>query len=182
MDTRKLLACCALSLGLMGTSFGQEPPTGVTAVAEQHAMLQSRDPQLAANKKLVYDMYRAIVQGGRYEQAEKFFTRGYIQHNPNVASGRDELVKFIRNSRPQREVQPGLTFPLISIIAEGDMVMVATATWEEDREKPGERYATTHFDLYRIENGLIAEHWDHVPKSTSAKTFDPNSILETTKK
>ncbi len=178
MYTRKFLACCALSLGLLGSGFAQEPPTGVTRVEEQHAMLRSSDPKLAANKKLVYDMYRAIVQGGRYEQAEKFFTKGYIQHNPNVASGRDELVRFIRNSRPQREVQPGLTFPLISILAEGDMVMVATATWEEDQEKPGERYATTHFDLYRIEDGLIAEHWDHVPKSTAAKTFDPNTVLE----
>jgi len=147
-------------------------------VKDQQALLKSSDPKLAANKKLVYDMYRAIVQAGRYEQAEKFFTREYIQHNPNVASGRDALVTFIKNSRPQREIQPTMTFPLISIVAEGDMVMVATVTYEDDPEKPGERYATTHFDLYRIENGLIAEHWDHVPKSSGAKSFDPNTILE----
>lgn len=147
-------------------------------VKDQQALLKSSDPKLAANKKLVYDMYRAIVQGGRYEQAEKFFTKGYIQHNPNVASGRDALVTFIKNSRPQREIQPTMTFPLISMIAEGDMVMVATVTYEDDPEKPGERYATTHFDLYRVENGLIAEHWDHVPKSSGAKSFDPNTIME----
>jgi predicted SnoaL-like aldol condensation-catalyzing enzyme len=171
-----LLACCVLSAGV---AIAQAPPVGVT---DQHALLRSSDPKLAANKKLVFDMYRAIVQGGRYEQAEKFFTKEYIQHNPNVASGRDALVTFIKGSRPQREVQPTLSFPVISIIAEGDMVMVATVTWEDDREKPGERYQTSHFDLYRIENGLIAEHWDHVPKSSGAKSFDPNSIIDKTPK
>jgi predicted SnoaL-like aldol condensation-catalyzing enzyme len=171
-----LLACCVLSSGV---TLAQEPPVGV---ADQQALLKSKDPKLAANKKLVFDMYRTIVQGGRYEQAEKFFTKGYIQHNPNVASGRDALVTFIKGSRPQREVQPTLSFPIISIIAEGDMVMVATVTWEDDREKPGERYQTSHFDLYRVENGLIAEHWDHVPKSSGAKSFDPNSILDKTPK
>jgi predicted SnoaL-like aldol condensation-catalyzing enzyme len=111
-------------------------------------------------------------------RADQFFTREYIQHNPNAASGRDAIVQYIRNSRPQREIQPTLGFPLISLVAEGDMVVVAMVTWEDDPEKPGEQYATTHFDMYRVENGLIAEHWDHVPKSPAAKSFDPNSILE----
>lgn len=179
MTLKEAIACCLLTAGAWCTAAAQEPPTGV---ADQQALLKSHEPKLAANKKLVYDMYRAIVQGGRYEQAERFFTKGYIQHNPNVASGRDALVTFIKNSRPQREIQPTMTFPLISIIAEGDMVMVATVTSEEDPEKPGTRYATTHFDLYRVENGLIAEHWDHVPKSSGAKSFDPNTILDQAQK
>jgi predicted SnoaL-like aldol condensation-catalyzing enzyme len=175
---RNLLASCALALGFACAALAQEPPVGVK---DQQALLKSHDPKLAANKKLVFDMYRTIVQGGRYEQAEKFFTKGYIQHNPNVKSGRDALVEYIRNSRPQREVPAEMSFPLISIIAEGDMVMVATLTYEPEPGKPGERYATTHFDLYRIENGLIAEHWDHVPKSAGATSFDPNTIFENKK-
>lgn len=176
---RNLFACCAISLAAVCTTMAQEPPVGVK---DQKALLRSSDPKLAANKKLVYDMYRTIVQAGRYEQAEKFFTKEYIQHNPNVASGRDQLVTYIKNSRPQREIPDEMSFPVISIIAEGDMVMVATLTYEPEPDKPGERYATTHFDLYRVENGLIAEHWDHVPKSASAKSFDPNTIFENQKK
>jgi predicted SnoaL-like aldol condensation-catalyzing enzyme len=170
----KLLAC-GMAICTVSAVHAQAPPVGVK---DQQALLKSKDAKLAANKQLVYDMYRAIVQGGHYEMAEKYFTKEYIQHNPNVASGRDALVAFIRQSRPQRPIPPTMTFPLISLIAEGDMVMVATVTWEDDPEKPGEKYATTHFDLYRLENGLIAEHWDHVPKSTRAKTFDPNTIVE----
>jgi predicted SnoaL-like aldol condensation-catalyzing enzyme len=175
---RKVAACAVLLAGSLAAQ-AQAPPVGV---ADQAALLKSSDPKLAANKKLVYDMYRAIVQGGHHEMAGKYFTPGYIQHNPNVASGRDALVAFIKQSRPVRPIPPTMTFPLISIVAEGDMVMVATVTWEDDPEKTGEKYATTHFDLYRIENGLIAEHWDHVPKSKGAKTFDPNTIVEQQKK
>ena len=39
----------------------------------------------------------------------------------------------------------------------------------------GQNYAGTHFDLFRIENGKIAEHWDSAAKDPSALHFDPNS-------
>jgi predicted SnoaL-like aldol condensation-catalyzing enzyme len=179
VERTKLLACCVLALATLNVVHAQAPPVGVT---DQSALLKSADPRLAANKQLVYDMYRAIVQGGHHEMAAQYFTKEYIQHNPNVASGRDALATFIKGSRPVRPIAPTMTFPLISLIAEGDMVMVATVTWEADADKPGEKYATTHFDLYRLENGLIAEHWDHVPKSSGARSFDPNSLIDQQRK
>ena len=119
-------------------------------------------------------MYRAIVNAGRYDLADKYFTPGYIQHNPNVASGRDQLVAYIRKTRPVRPIPATIGFPVISIIAEGDMVLVASVEYHDDVEKPGSKYATTHFDLYRMEKGLIAEHWDNVQKSKASLTTDPN--------
>jgi predicted SnoaL-like aldol condensation-catalyzing enzyme len=169
----KFLAC-ALAVVTVGYALAQVPPVGVR---DQAALLRSNDAKLAANKKLVYDMYRTIVNGGHYEQAEKFFTKEYIQHNPNVASGRDALVAYIKQTRPQRPLVATISFPLISIVAEGDMVVVATVSTENDPDKPGQKYDTTHFDMYRIQNGLIAEHWDHVPKSKAALNFDPNTTI-----
>jgi predicted SnoaL-like aldol condensation-catalyzing enzyme len=174
MKPVKILAG-ALAIAAVGYALAQVPPVGVK---DQAALLKSSDPKLAANKKLVYDMYRAIVNGGHYEMADKYFTKGYIQHNPNVQTGRDALVAYIKQTRPQRPLQPTISFPLIAMVAEGDMVVVATVTNEDDPDKPGTRYDTTHFDMYRIENGLIAEHWDHVPKSKSALSFDPNTRIE----
>ena len=101
------------------------------------ALLKSSDPKLAANKKLVFDMWRTIIQGAHVEEAEKFFTPTYIQHNPNVASGRDNLVNYMKNSRPRRDIQPNITFPVISIMAEGDLVMLATVSYSDDPTKPG---------------------------------------------
>jgi predicted SnoaL-like aldol condensation-catalyzing enzyme len=154
-----------------GPAHSQVPPV---AAPDQAALLKASDPKLAANKKLVFDMYRAIIQAGRTDLAPQYFTEGYIQHNPNVATGRDALVAYIKQTRPVRPLEPTITFPVISIMAEGDMVMVAVVNYAPDPENPGKKYASTHFDLYRIENGKIAEHWDHVPKSKAALSFDPN--------
>jgi predicted SnoaL-like aldol condensation-catalyzing enzyme len=171
MKTRILLTGCVLALSLSGAAVSQVPPT---PAPDQLALLQSDDPRLAANKKLVFDMYRAIVQAGRTDLADQFFTEDYIQHNPNVGSGRDALVAYIKQTRPVRPIEPLITFPVIAIMAEGDLVTIATVTYAPDPENPGKKYATTHFDMYRIENGKIAEHWDHVPKSKAALSFDPN--------
>ncbi|MBK9253470.1 MAG: nuclear transport factor 2 family protein [Proteobacteria bacterium] len=168
MDIKRLILCAALALATPLLP-AQEPPVGVK---DQLALLKSSDPKLAANKKLVFDMYRTIIQAGRTETAEQFFTPGYIQHNPNVVSGRDALVKYIKQTRPARELKPLLDFPVISITAEGDIVVIAIVSWQDDEE--GKRYANTHFDMFRIENGKIAEHWDHVAKSPAALKFDPN--------
>jgi predicted SnoaL-like aldol condensation-catalyzing enzyme len=156
---KNVMACCALMGALLAPAHAQVPPV---AAPDQLALLKSADPKLAANKKLVFDMYRA------------FFTPGYIQHNPNVASGREQLVEYIRKTRPVRPIPATIGFPVITIVAEGDMVLVASVEYNDDPEKPGTKYATTHFDLYRIEKGLIAEHWDNVQKSKAALTTDPN--------
>jgi predicted SnoaL-like aldol condensation-catalyzing enzyme len=170
MGYKSILMGCGIVL--FGTvAQAQIPPV---AVADQKALLKSKDPKLSANKKLVFDMYRAIVNAGRYDMAEKFFTKEYIQHNPNVASGRDQLVEYIRKTRPVRPIPDVIGFPVVSIIAEGDMVLVASVEYNDDPDVPGTRFATTHFDLYRIEKGLIAEHWDNVLKSKSALSTDPN--------
>jgi predicted SnoaL-like aldol condensation-catalyzing enzyme len=74
-----------------------------------------------------------------------------------------------------RPLTDDIAFPVIAIMAEGDLVTVATVATMDDTENPGQHYATTHFDMFRIENGRIAEHWDNVEKSKAAQTFDPNS-------
>ena len=138
----------------------------------QEALLQSADPVLAANKRLVYDMYRAIVQGGQADMVEQFFTAEYIQHNPNITSGRDALAAFLRGSRPARPIEETVKLPLINIIAERDMVLVVGERPETDAAGG---YVTTWFDLYRIQDGRIAEHWDPALRSADMLRFDPNT-------
>jgi predicted SnoaL-like aldol condensation-catalyzing enzyme len=169
---RALSAALALTLASAGLAAAQ-PASQVIASAEgQRALLQSPSAQLAANKQLVYDMYREIVQGGHAELVEKYFTPEYIQHNPNVASGREALAAYLRGSRPARPIQPIITLPIIDLIAERDRVLVVSERREVDDQ--GEPYVTTWFDYYRVENGKIAEHWDPAPKTSAMTKFDPN--------
>ena len=172
MNIRAMFISAAMALFCAGSTLAQAPPT---AAPDQLALLKSSDPKLAANKKLVFDMYRTILAAGHFELVPQFFTPGYIQHNPNVESGRDNLAAFIKQSRPVRPIQALLTFPMIAMMAEGDLVTIAVVNYADDPENPGKRYSNTHFDMFRIENGKIAEHWDHVAKSKAALTFDPNA-------
>ena len=166
---RTMTAIIAATLAASGAS------AQVISTAEgQQKLIASADPKLAANKKLVYDMYRAIVQGGHAEMVDRYFTPEYLQHNPNVGSGREALAAFLRGSRPARPIEPIITLPIINMIAEGDYVIVVSERPLKDEK--GEEYMTSWFDFYRIQNGLIAEHWDPALKSAEMLKFDPNSM------
>ena len=141
-------------------------------VSQDHsALLASDDPRLAANKQLVYDMYRIVLQGGHWDRAHEFIAEGYIQHNPNAAQGLAGVQEYIRKTRPHREISTTLDLPLINLIAEGDTVMTAFVRPEKDAN--GQTYYSTWFDLFRIQDGKIAEHWD--PMLKSDPKVDPNT-------
>ena len=151
----------------------QKPPITATPpqVATDHsALLASPDPKLAANKKLVYDMYRIVLQAGIWERAGEFIRDDYIQHNPQAGQGLAGVQDYIRKTRPHREIKDTLELPLIDLIAEGDKVLTAFVRPEKDAS--GATYYSTWFDLYRIEDGKIAEHWDPMLKSDAP--VDPN--------
>lgn len=128
---------------------------------DQHSMLKSDDFTLEGNKRRVFDFWRIVFEGGHLNRAPEFMAEGYIQHNPNVVSGRAAFVELFRRVRPPRPIAPRIRAHVISIIAERDLVMVATVRKVRERADPDHVYYMTWFDMFRIdENGLIAEHWD----------------------
>ncbi len=104
---------------------------------DQRALLASSDPKLARNKKLVFDFWRIVYEGGHMERAAEFMAPEYIQHNPNVESGRDAFVNTIGKARPTARGGGGVALPIIDIIAERDIVMVMWARKVRDREHAG---------------------------------------------
>lgn len=161
-----------IALLCAGIAHAQVPPT---PAPDQMALLNSSDPKLAANKKLVFDMWRYVVQAGRTDMAKQYIREDYIQHNPNVETGLQAFLDYIKKTRPVRPVESKILFPVIALMAEGDLVMMATVSVQDDPTKPGEQYASTHFDMFRIQDGKIAEHWDSVEKRADAFTYDPNT-------
>lgn len=140
-------------------------------VAQDHeALLASDDPLLAANKRLVYDMYRIVLQAGLWHRAGEFIAEDYIQHNPMAGQGLAGVQDYVRKTRPERAVHAKLELPLINLTAEGDHV--TTAFVRPEKDAAGETYYSTWFDLYRIEDGKIAEHWD--PMLKTDRPIDPN--------
>jgi predicted SnoaL-like aldol condensation-catalyzing enzyme len=145
-------------------SFQALSQVAVTANPDHKAMLASKDSKLAANKKLVYDFWREVFEAGHMELAPKYMTETYIQHNPNVATGRKAFIDFFSQIKKPQTIADKVTAPLVSITAEGDLVTLAFVSEQKDPKDPNKTYTTTWFDMFRIENGKIAEHWDCMQK------------------
>ena len=130
----------------------------------QKTMLYSKDPVLAKNKKIVYDFWRSVLEGGHLELAPQYMTETYIQHNPNVPTGRQGFLDFFGKFAKALPIVDTIQGPLISIVAEGDRVVLAFKSINKDPKDPSKTYVTTSFEMLRIENGKVAEHWDSALK------------------
>jgi predicted SnoaL-like aldol condensation-catalyzing enzyme len=50
---------------------------------------------------------------------------------------------------------------IVSVVAEGDLVVVAIVRELPDPRKERATYTTTWFDMWRIMDGKADEHWDY---------------------
>src|SRR5690606_20062304 len=103
---------------------GPLPVHGVTGAA-QLSLLQAKNPEAAANKRLIFNMWREVMDAGREELANLYFAEGYEEHGPTAATGRAALKKRIA-MQPDLPIQTFLDASVVSIVAEGDLVTVVT--------------------------------------------------------
>lgn len=142
--------------------FAQSP---VVPLANQKKLLQSNDVRLAANKKLVYDCWRELLEAGHLELADKYLAENYIQHNPNVPTGRKGFVDFFSKFAKPQPIVDTIKAPVVAMVAEGDLVVISFASKLPEPSDSTKTYTNTWFDMFRIENGKLAEHWDGAQKS-----------------
>jgi predicted SnoaL-like aldol condensation-catalyzing enzyme len=101
--------------------------------------------------------FKDILQYGHTELANEFFHPTYMQHNPNVAGG---LANFIENfgGRPSQPLaEAWITPPALEIIS-GNFYLKFDKRMEDD--PAGGQSAYYRFDMVRVDDGLIYEHWD----------------------
>jgi predicted SnoaL-like aldol condensation-catalyzing enzyme len=123
----------------------------------------------AANKKLVLDMANLMFVQHKVDQAiDTYFAPGYIQHNPLTQTGADPIRTFFKSFYASN---PQATIEVKRALADGDLV----ALHYKAKFTPNERgYAVV--DIFRIENGKIAEHWD-VVEPIPEKSVNNNGLL-----
>ena len=106
------------------------PPRMMTAVpvtgyaGDQADLLKSSNPKLAANKKLAYDFFRVILRGRRLDQADKYMTEDYIQHNPNADTGMAGFKAYFSALGGEQPI-PDKLDGLVAIQADGDYVTLS---------------------------------------------------------
>ena len=106
----------------------------------------------ASNKKLVSDFVDDVLVNGKLEKLASYFDGDhYIQHNPAIADGLSGLGAALKYLAEQ-----GITMKYTQVhkvLGEGNFVLVISEG--EFAGKP-----TSFYDLFRVQNGKIAEHWD----------------------
>ena len=134
----------------------------VAGSKDPESLFTSKDPMLNANKQVVMHIMRDLLEAGHWDDAPKYLSERYIQHNPNVASGLKPVLAFFagRASKPIPD-KNSWTTQVVSVVAEGDMVVVAISRSLDDPREPGKKYTSTWFDMWRIKDGKADEHWDY---------------------
>lgn len=112
-----------------------------------------------SNKDLVIEFTEKIFNAHTVEGLDKYMREDYIQHNPTVEQGRQGFINFCE----QRFFpgHPQLHLHIRHIYEDGDIVVCHNLAVIE----PGVNENIV-FDVYRIQDGKLAEHWDCVQHLT----------------
>jgi predicted SnoaL-like aldol condensation-catalyzing enzyme len=116
-----------------------------------------------------------MLQYGHLELADKVMDPGYLQHNPNVPQGRDGFKQFMSRTpgRTPQEIKPEWVRPPSLTLVSGPYVVFMFERTDKDPNDPSKDYVWHHFDVIRVENGLIKEHWDEAVMAAPAAPAAP---------
>jgi predicted SnoaL-like aldol condensation-catalyzing enzyme len=100
---------------------------------------------ITAFKRLFYEEYRIR------EAFLRFVHPDYVQHNPGIPDGRDSAIAFLEPKFGSGAV----ALDVRRIIVDGPYAVLHIMPRPGGGEPTG-----AVADIYRVEDGLIVEHWD----------------------
>ena len=109
------------------------------------------------NKALVLEAFDTLFNRHDYAAAQRFWSPDYIQHSAHIEPGRDGLFNLIKASPAEMRYEYALT------IANGDYVMLHGRF--SNTGLPANWIAV---DVVRMQDGLLAEHWDVLQDEATA--------------
>ena len=128
----------------------------------------NHSPQELKNIEIATVEFKDILQYGHVELAEKVMAPTYIQHNPNVPTGRAAFVEFFSKIRKPEPIKPEWKNKPTLMFASGSYVFLIVKRAEKDPDDPNQTYPAYWFDMVRVDNGMVQEHWDSAMKNPPA--------------
>jgi predicted SnoaL-like aldol condensation-catalyzing enzyme len=112
------------------------------------------------NKTLVLNAFETLFNKRDYAVAERYWSPEYIQHSAHIPPGREGLFGLVKNA-------PGtLRYENQLILANGDFVVLHGRYSGLGPDIPN----WIVVDIVRIENGVLAEHWDVIQDEATRKS------------
>lgn len=109
---------------------------------------------MSSNKELVKNGMKALFHDFDEDGVRTYFHDHYIQHNPHVPTGLEPIIGMLPSMK-----EVNFSFTTHRSIEDGDLVLTHN-TGNNAMVFGSERIVT--FDLWRVEDGKIAEHWDAI--------------------
>ncbi len=106
---------------------------------------------MGTNKQVVLDFYDKVFNGWDLSYVDAHMRDDYRQHSAGVTDGKEGFMQFITEFVKKK---PHAT--IYKAIEEDDMVCVFFKCEFADGT------IAKVFDMYRVEGGKLAEHWDCV--------------------
>jgi predicted SnoaL-like aldol condensation-catalyzing enzyme len=103
----------------------------------------------AKNQQLVLEAFDTLFNKRDYAAAARFWSPNYIQHSAHIAPGRDGLFNLIK------ALPNTLRYENALVIADGDFLFLHGRFSGHGRPR-----AWIAADIVRMEDGILAEHWD----------------------
>ena len=145
---KKQFKCSARLIGAIALAL----TAGMAALAAR-----ADDALTEHNKAIVRDFYTTVLIGRDIDAAPRFVRQDYIQHNAQVPTGLKGLMDTFRERFAQK-LPSDYKRELLNVIGDKDMVVIyVRQTWTGS---DGKHHQALGFDMFRVRDGKIAEHWD----------------------
>ncbi|MEU3462732.1 ester cyclase family protein [Streptomyces sp. NPDC006733] len=116
-------------------------------------------PTRVGNAEVVRELFEEILAGHRFDEAAERIHPDYVEHDPLITSSGGGLVGFWRRIAAEFE---DLAVEVENLVPDNDRVMLFV-TWRGTRAGAAQVLHTA--ELFRLESGRVAEHWDVVDQS-----------------
>ena len=144
----KRFDCSARLIGAFAVAF----TVGMTASAAS-----PDDTLTERHKAIIRDFYTTVLIGRNVDAAPRFVRQDYIQHNPQVPTGLKGFMDTFRERFAQK-LPSDYKRELLNVIGDKDMVVIyVRQTWTGP---DGQHHQALGFDMFRVQDCMIAEHWD----------------------
>ena len=109
------------------------------------------------NKRIVLEAFDTLFNKRDYAAAEKFWSPNYVQHSAHIPPGRSGLFELVKS------VPATLKYENQLILADEDFLMLHGRYSGLGPGLPN----WVIVDVVRVENGVLAEHWDVIEDEAS---------------